>query len=99
MEEQSYHERHALIGSLSLVTRKCHPHIYETAGSVSLPCYLPQYNSTFPNRTLSPTLTPASSRAFVTPIYESVTCNRSIPSSLSNLDIFTARSTRFPFTI
>src|SRR2546427_202242 len=61
--------------------------------------YSPQINSTLPKRTLSPTLTPASSSALVTPILASVTCRRAMPSSLSRLVIFTARSTRFPLTM
>src|SRR5258708_17872657 len=59
----------------------------------------PQYNSTFPIRTLSPTLTAASSSALVTPILASVTCKRAMLSSLSRLVMRTVRSTRCPVTI
>ena len=59
----------------------------------------PQYNSILPKRTRSPTLTPASSNALVTPIFERVTCRRSMLSSLSWLVMLTVRSTRLPRTI
>ncbi len=62
-------------------------------------CHSPQYNSTLPKRTRSPTLTPASSNALVTPIFERVTCRRSMLSSLSWLVMLTVRSTRLPRTI
>jgi hypothetical protein len=62
-------------------------------------CHSPQYNSTLPKRTRSPILTPASSNALVTPIFERVTCRRSILSSLSWLVMLTVRSTRLPRTI